>query len=380
MANIPQDQWDKLALPLQTPFLEWEWLHRLETSGSATARTGWQPCHLTIWRNHDLVAVAPLYLKGHSYGEFVFDHQWADLSHRLGVPYYPKLLGMTPFTPATGYRFLIAPDEDEDRLTEIMVAAIDRFCLENQISGCNFLFVDPQWQPMIERHGFTGWLHHSYIWSNAQFGGFDDYLQAFNSNQRKNIKRERKAVVKAGLDVEVLRGDDIPKSYFPLIYHFYSSTCDKFYWGSKYLTRKFFTQLYENYRHRVLLVVAYREGERHKPVGMSFCLTKGEQLYGRYWGCFQEFDCLHFEACYYKPIEWAIANGIKTFDPGAGGRHKKRRGFPATPNYSMHRFYHRRMKQILGAYINEINAMEQQEIDAINQELPFTKREIELKV
>lgn len=380
MADISQNQWDELALPLKTPFLEWEWLHRLETSGSATRRTGWQPCHLTIWRGNDLVAAAPLYLKGHSYGEFVFDHQWANLSHRLGVEYYPKLLGMTPFTPAEGYRFLMAEGEDEDALTEMMVAAIDRFCLENQISGCNFLFVDPQWRPMIEKHGFTGWLHHSYIWSNQEFGSFDDYLKMFNSNQRKNIKRERKAVVKAGLEIQILQGEEIPHTYFPMIYKFYSSTCDKFYWGSKYLTRKFFAQLYENYRDRVLLVVAYPEGNNRKPVGMSFCLTKGDLLYGRYWGCFQEFDCLHFEACYYKPIEWAIANGIKTFDPGAGGRHKKRRGFPATPNYSMHRFYNPRMKQILSAYINEINEMEQQEIDAINGELPFTKREIEFKV
>jgi len=122
MADIPQNQWDELALPLKTPFLEWEWLHRLETSGSATRRTGWQPCHLTIWRGNDLVAAAPLYLKSHSYGEFVFDHQWANLSHRLGVEYYPQLLGMTPFTPAIGYRFLVAPGEDEDEITEQMVA------------------------------------------------------------------------------------------------------------------------------------------------------------------------------------------------------------------------------------------------------------------
>ncbi len=376
MADIPQDQWDALALPLQTPFLEWEWLHRLETSGSAIPRNGWQSFHLTIWRGKQLVAAAPLYLKGHSYGEFVFDHQWADLSHRLGVAYYPKLLGMIPFTPATGYRFLVDLEEDEDTLTEIMVAAIDHFCDRNQISGCNFLFVDPQWQSVIERQGFTGWLHHSYIWSNQNFHSFDDYLKLFNSNQRKNIKRERKAVEKAGLEIEVLRGEEIPKSYFPLIYKFYSSTCQKFYWGSQYLTRKFFSQLYENYRDRVLLVVAYVEGNRDNPVGMSFCLIKGDKLYGRYWGCLEEFDSLHFEACYYKPIEYAIANGIQTFDPGAGGRHKKRRGFPATPNYSMHRFYNPRIKQILSAYIDEINEMEQQEITAINAELPFNREEI----
>ena len=378
IAEIPQAAWDSLAQPLKTPFLEWEWLNNIEISGSATVRTGWQPCHLTVWRDRQLIGAAPLYIKGHSYGEFVFDHQWADLSHRLNTPYYPKLLGMTPFTPAVGYRFLIAPGEDEEQITEMMVAAIDRFCTRNQISGCNFLFVDPDWKPVIERHGFNGWLHHSYIWSNQGFGNFDDYLQQFNSNQRRNIKRERKAVQKVGLNLKVLTGEEIPASFFPLIYSFYSSTCDKFFWGSKYLTHQFFASLESNYRHRVVLAVAYQEGDEEQPVGLSFCIRKGTNLYGRYWGCFEEFDCLHFDACYYTPIEWAIKEGIQMFDPGAGGRHKKRRGFPATANYSMHRFYNPRMGKILRSYIGEINEMEQQEIEAINQDLPFSKKEINL--
>jgi len=381
IADFDRADWDALAKPLATPFLEWEWLNNLETSGSATGRTGWQPCHLAVRRDRQLVGFAPLYLKGHSYGEFVFDHQWADLAHRLGVRYYPKLLGMTPFTPATGYRFLIAPQEDEDEVTEVMVAAIDHFCTRNGISGCNFLFVDPHWRLVMERHGFSSWLHHGYIWSNRNFQTFDDYLQVFNANQRRNIKRERKAVEKANLRVETHVGEAIHHALFPQIYTFYSSTCDKFFWGSKYLTRKFFEQLYPNYAERVVLVAAYHEdwGDR-KPVGLSFCLRKGDNLYGRYWGCLEEFNCLHFEACYYKPIEWGIAEGIQQFDPGAGGRHKKRRGFPATPNHSLHRFYDERMSKILHAYIQEINEMEQQEIDAINQELPFSKREIELKL
>lgn len=149
--DISQAEWDALALPLATPFLEWQWLNNLETSGSATSKTGWLPNHLTVWRDRNLIAAAPLYIKGHSYGEFVFDHQWADLSHRLGVNYYPKLLGMTPFTPAEGYRFLIAPGEDEDLLTGLMVEAIDQFCDRNRLSGCNFLFVDPEWRPTIEQ-------------------------------------------------------------------------------------------------------------------------------------------------------------------------------------------------------------------------------------
>ena len=376
IAEIPQPEWDALAKPLPTPFLEWEWLNNLETSGSATVRTGWQPCHLVVWRHDQLVAAAPLYVKGHSYGEFVFDSQWADLSYRLGVEYYPKLLGMTPFTPAVGYRFLMSPEEDEAEITEIMIAEIDRFCDRNQLSGCNFLFVDPDWREVMENHGYSSWLHHSYIWSNQNFESFDNYLAMFTSNQRKNIKRERKAVSKANLEMKVFTGEEIPNHLFPMIYRFYRSTCDKFYWGSKYLTRRFFEQLYPNYSHRVLLAAAYQQDDEVNPVGMSFCLRKGDRLYGRYWGCLAEYDALHFEACYYKPIEWAIDNGIKTFDPGAGGSHKKRRGFPATANYSLHRFRDRRMSQVLRNYIGQVNKMEQQEIDAINNELPFSKKEI----
>ncbi len=377
IAEIPEFAWDALAKPLKTPFLEWQWLNNLETSGSATPKTGWQPCHLTVWRDRQLISAAPLYLKSHSHGEFVFDHQWADLSYRLGIPYYPKLLGMTPFTPATGYRFLMADGENETELTRLMIAAIDHFCDRNQLSGCHFLFVDEQWRKLMETCGFTAWLHHSYIWQNQNFTQFDDYLNVFNTNQRRNIKRERKAVNKAGLIVKTLAGEEIPHHFFSLIYRFYGSTCDKFYWGSKYLTRRFFEQLHPHYSHRVVLATAYEEENDHRPVGLSFLLRKDENLYGRYWGSLQEYDCLHFETCYYKPIEWAIENGIKMFDPGAGGSHKRRRGFPATSNHSLHRFYNPRMSQILRNYMQEVNQMEQEEINAINQELPFTKREIQ---
>lgn len=376
ISEIPQTQWDALAIPLKTPFLEWEWLNNVENSGSAKAQTGWLPQHLTVWQDRQLIAAAPLYVKNHSYGEFVFDHQWADLAQRLGVQYYPKLLGMTPFTPAEGYRFLIAPGEDEDELTALMVAAIDHFCDRHRISGCNFLYVDPEWRLVMERHGFTSWLHHSYVWTNQGFKTFDDYLAVFNANQRRNIKRERKAVAQAGLQVRTLTGEDISKSLLSQMYQFYSDHCDKFgWWGSKYLTKKFFEQLHPNYCDRVLLVAAYSEQNDKHPMGMSFCITKGDRLYGRYWGCQQEIDCLHFDACYYTPIDWGIEHGIQVFDPGAGGRHKKRRGFPATANHSLHRFYHPRLSQILRSYISQVNQMEQEEIDAINQDIPFSRRE-----
>ena len=374
LAEIPQASWDALAMPLKTPFLEWDWLNNLETSGSATGKNGWLPHHLTVWRDKNLIACAPLYVKSHSYGEFVFDNQWADLAQRLGIQYYPKLMGMTPFTPAEGYRFLIADGEDEDELTGIMVSAIDHFCDRHNISGCNFLYVDPVWRDRMEQHGFSAWLHHSYIWQNQSYQNFDNYLGAFNANQRRNIKRERKAVETAGLLVKTLTGDEIPQAMFGQMYAFYENTCDKFgWWGSKYLTKRFFEQLHDNYRDRVLFVAAYDKEDERQPMGMSFCLYKGDRMYGRYWGSLQEIDCLHFDACYYTPIEWAIDRGIQTFDPGAGGRHKKRRGFPATPNYSLHRFYNNRLAQILKSYIGQINEREQAEIDAVNEDLPFTQ-------
>jgi hypothetical protein len=348
----------------------------LESSGSATAENGWQPAHLTIWRQNELIGAAPMYIKGHSNGEFVFDHEWANLSYRLGIPYYPKLVGMTPFTPAVGYRFLIAPDADEAEITELMINAIDQFCIEYRLSGSHFLFVDPDWRLELEqKFGYSGWLHHSYIWHNQNFQTFDAYLGQFNANQRRNIKRERKTVAETGLNIRVLEGEDIPGQLFPKIYQFYSSTCDKFYWGSKYLTEQFFRQLYPDYAQRVVLVTAEQAQEI---LGLSFCIRKNDQLYGRYWGSVQEFDALHFEACYYQPIEWAIEQGIKMFDPGAGGAHKKRRGFPATPNYSLHRYYNPRMSKILRQHIDEINEAQQEEIEAINQNLPFTKPPLNL--
>ncbi len=377
MAKVPQQQWDALALPLKTPFFEWEWLHQLEASGSATPQTGWLPNHLLVWRQtsqaqRELVAAAPLYIKGHSQGEFVFDHQWAELAYRIGVRYYPKLLGMAPFTPAEGYRFLMAPDADVALLTQVMLNEIDRFCQQHHLSGCHFLYVDPAWLPYATACGYQAWLHHSYIWHNQNYQTFDDYLAAFNANQRRNIKRERKAVAQAELTFRVHQGEAISRNLLRQMYHFYADTCNKFgWWGSKYLTRRFFEALSDRYRHRLVLFAAYSAQDSHRPTAMSFCVTKGDQLYGRYWGSLREIDCLHFSACYYEPIEWAIAHGIQRFDPGAGGSHKKRRGFPATPNYSLHRFYDPRLGQIFDRYLDEINAAEQEQIAAINAELPM---------
>ncbi|MFY7832476.1 MAG: peptidogalycan biosysnthesis protein, partial [Pseudanabaena sp.] len=213
--KVKSEAWNILAKPLATPFFEWEWLSNLESSGCAIAQQGWLPSHLLVWQGDVLVASAPLYLKGHSQGEFVFDHQWADLSYRLGIEYYPKLLGMAPFTPAVGYRFLVHPElcdraDEVSKIYDLMLAEIDRLCDKHQMSGCNFLYVDPSWKHELESRGFTTWMHHSYVWENQEFTDFDDYLKNFNANQRRNIKRERKSVESTGINMRVYTGEEIP--------------------------------------------------------------------------------------------------------------------------------------------------------------------------
>jgi uncharacterized protein len=280
-------------------------------------------------------------------------------------------VGMAPVTPAEGYRFLLDPGEDAAAITELMVRAIDDFCVANRLSGSHFLYVDPQWRSQMNEYGYSTWINHNYVWQNQDYQTFDDYLGAFNANQRRNIKRERKSVREGGLDLNIVTGDSIEPQLFSQMYAFYADTCDKFgWWGSKYLTPEFFELLADRYRHRVVFVTATGKSDS-TPAGMSFCVTKGDRLYGRYWGSLEDIDCLHFDACYYTPIEWAIDRGIKVFDPGAGGRHKKRRGFPATANYSLHRFYHPRFGKILQDYLLQFNEMEQQEIVAINRDLPM---------
>ncbi len=375
ITEVGQTQWNALAEPLATPFLEWEWLRQLEISKSTTAETGWLPYHLTIWSDRRLVAAAPLYIKAHSAGEFVFDHAWADVARHLKISYYPKLVGMSPFTPMIGYRFLMAPEENEDQLTRQMVIEIEQLCDQLKISGCSFLFVDPQWRKMMLRHRFISWLHQSFSWRNAGYQSFDDYLAVFNSNQRRNIKRERRSIENQGVYLKTFTGDKISPALLAMIYPFYERTNDKFGpWGCKYLKRPFFEGLADGYDHRLLLLAAFKKTSPDIPIGLSLLIHKRDRLFGRYWGCSNEIKHLHFNACYYSPIEWAIANGISRFDPGMGGYHKTRRGFTAVGNYSLHRFFDQRLEQVMNAHIEEINQLEQDQIDELNRELPFVRR------
>ncbi len=369
--EVDPQRWNALVTEATSPFLDWHWLYALEKSGSATKRTGWFPCHLLIEQAGELVAALPMYAKGHSQGEFVFDQEWASVAHQLGERYYPKLIGMAPFTPATGYRPLIHADIEPGSLWPVMLEAIDRFCRTQDISVCSFLYVDPDWHPLLDSSGFVPRITHNYQWRNDNYQTFDDFLSHFNANQRRNIRRERAAMEKSGIRMQVYSGDRIPTEFFKTMYQLYSNTCEQFYNWSKYLNRDFFLLLETHFRQHLVFVTA-EPTDTQSPVGMSFCVRKGDRFYGRYWGCFEEVKFLHFNACYYEPIDWAIQQGIQIFDPGAGGQHKIRRGFPATPLYSYHRFYRPHLKRVLLPYLEQVNPLMLAELDRVNQqEVPF---------
>lgn len=375
LGKIPIKQWNRLAHAVATPFLEWEWLHQLEISDCVGAETGWYPNHLTAWRGKRLVAAAPLYVKTHSDGEFVFDRVWAQVARKLEVAYFPKMVGMSPFSPVTGYRFLIAPEEDQDHVTHTMLAAIDAFCLQHHISGCHFMYVAPEWRHQVLPAGYIPWRHAmSFEWHNRGYPSFEAYLQTFNANQRRNIKRERRMLRQEKILLEMVAGEAIEPALLAQMYAYYASTNAKYgSWGCKYLTPSFFDGLHENYRHRLMVAAAFHEGDPDPPAALSLFLVKGERLYGRYWGSRVAVPGLHFNACYYAPMEWAIERGIRLFDPGLGSTHKLRRGFKVVPSYSLHRFQDARLQWVMQTHIDAINRAALEEIEFLNRQRPVKR-------
>ena len=288
-------------------------------------------------------------------------------------PYYPKLVGMSPFTPMIGYRFLVADGVDETEVTARMLDEIERFARRHGWPAAAFHFVDPDWTERVTGAGYSAWAHQSFAWENEGYRSFEDYLARFNSNQRRNIRRERRALEASGVRVEMIPGDELAREHYDRMYDFYTRTNARFGpWGCKYLTRAFFQGLPDHFARRLVFAAAFT-AEPYSPVGMSLLAVKGPRLYGRYWGCETDIDFLHFAACYYRPIEWAIAHGLRHFDPGMGGAHKLRRGFKAVANHSLHRFFDAGLRRVMEMNIEAINRYEQDEIEALNEERPLRR-------
>jgi len=372
LKEIPEKNWNILLDSHNTPFYKWNWLCQLEESESICNNTGWQPFHLSIWKDNTPIAVAPLYLKNHSFGEFIFDNMFVKLSQDLGLNYYPKLIGMSPFSPIEGYRFFISPKENQEELTLHMMKTIDNFAINSGVLSCNFLYVDPHWSSFAEKAKFQPWLNQQSLWQSSGEKEFSDYLSRFNANQRRNIKRERKSIRNAGITITPITGELINPDIMETMHKFYQDHCARWgVWGSKYLSKNFFRELGDSSQKNEVVIFSAHHGNFRDPVAMSFCMRNMQTLWGRYWGTKKAIDFLHFEVCYYTPIEWAIEQGIKEFDPGAGGSHKKRRGFLATPRVSLHKWYDKKMESIMQSWLPKLNKLMSEEINASNNEAPL---------
>mgnify|MGYP006423922895 CR=1 FL=1 len=375
METIPQNQWDRLAAPLANPLLSWDWLHLLESSGAVRTRTGWTPSHLTLWRHDRLVAAAPLYLRHHSWGDYIFDQVWAEVAERIGLSYYPKLVGACPFSPVPGYRFLLDPLENPQHLTTRMLREIHTTASHRGISGCHFHFVDPEWKPVLEQCEYLPWVQPGYRWNNAGCASFDDFLQRFHRNQRRNIRREMRKPAEQNIQTRIVPGPQAPGYFFPRMYAMYRNTARQFgRWGCDFLPPAFFLRLAENptLREHLVFAAGFEHNGSGKPIALSLLLRQNNTLLGRYWGCVKNYDALHFNLCYYLPIQWAIENNIPYFDPGMGGEHKSRRGFQAVANYSLHRFFPRPLMALFRQHIEAINRHQREGIATLNTTAPCT--------
>ena len=336
--DVEASEWDALV-GQGSPFLEHAYLAGLEQLDCAVAETGWTPRPVLVRHEGRLVAAAPGWVKTHSMGEFVYDHGWADAAQRAGLRYYPKLVIGVPFTPVTGQRLLVAPGLDETHWRRVLLAGLE--AAMEDAEGLHILFDTESESASLADFGLFRRSQYQFHWVNRGYGSFDDYLGALRSKTRKMIKRERRAV--SGLDIRVVQRPSAEAMV--RMQGFYANTCSQFGpWGRVYLSPEFFVHLGESWGERVVLIEAARDGE---VVGATFNVLKGDRLYGRLWGASAEIDCLHFECCYYKTVEFAIEQQLAVFEPGHGGGHKYRRGFEPTMTWSNHALRHRGLHQAL---------------------------------
>jgi predicted N-acyltransferase len=356
LGDIPAPEWDQIC-GTDYPFLQHWFLWGLERTGCTDAKSGWQPCHAVLRRGSQAIAVMPLYLKSHSYGEYVFDWAWADAWRQSGLDYYPKLVSAVPFTPATGPRVCVARGEDEITVCRALMSGVRQLAERQHISSFHLLFPDESVAKLFASQQAHTRVATQFHWINRGFQSFDDYLATFNSRKRKSLKRERQRVADQGLSLQTRVGGEIEEAHWEQFYRFYQLTYAKRSGHGGYLNREFFTEIAPGMGEQVIMVLAYLDG---RAVAGALYFRSGDTLFGRYWGCEQEYDCLHFEACYYQGIEYCIANGLQRFDPGAQGEHKIQRGFRPVRTYSSHWI----ADPQLSAAVEDFTLREQSQIDS----------------
>jgi predicted N-acyltransferase len=353
---IPSADWDSLVTLDSSPFVEHAWLDALEETGCVGGDTGWIPAHLTLWRGEKLVAAAPSYVKGNSEGEFVFDWGWADAAHRAGIRYFPKLVVAVPFTPATGDRVLVAPGEDRPKAVRVLARAARDFTEKIDASSVHVLFPREDEARAWEASGYLRRDGFQFHWFRDGASTFDDYLTRFSSKQRNQIRREIRGVERAGLVVRTLTGQEHTVEIARALHTFYASTVAKHgAWGRMYLTPRFFERVVERFRDRLACVVATDERTGDVVAG-AFNVVRGSRLYGRYWGARADVPFLHFVVCYYAGVRFAIERRLDAFEPGAGGEHKRVRGFVPTLTYSAHWIADPRLRSALASWLERERA------------------------
>ena len=366
IAEVPAAGWDACA-GADDPFISHAFLKALEDSGSVSSGAGWQPQHLVIEdEGGEVLACAPLYAKGHSYGEYVFDWGWADAYQRAGGRYYPKLLSAVPFTPVTGRRLLVRPDAPEE-LADVLVGGMVQLAERFGVSSLHVNFpTEAEWRRLTGA-GLIPRLGQQFHWENRDYGSFEDFLATFNSRKRKAIRKERRAAAADGIDIQALTGTDIEARHWDAFFRFYRDTTDRK-WGEAYLNRGFFEHLHAAMGERVVLIMAHSED---RPVGGALNLLGSDTLYGRYWGCAEAHKFLHFEVCYYQAIDFAIEHRLKWVEAGAQGPHKIQRGYLPRLTYSAHWIKDDAFRKLLERHLAEERAAMTYEMAEMAKQTPY---------
>lgn len=358
--EVPAADWDALA-PDDNPFVEHAFLALLESSHSVGGRSGWQPRHLVARRGDVVVGAMPCYRRSDSYGEFIFDWGWAQAASRAGLDYYPKLTVAVPYTPATGPRLLTRPGVERGEVQAALVAALGDLVREEECSSAHVLFCRDDEAAVLEGAGFSRRASAQFHWRNGGWTSFDAFLEALRHEDRKQIRRERRRVDEAGLQIETFSGAEVPRTWWPALFALYTSTSGRK-WGRPYLTRAFFDEIPSVLGDRAVVVTAKRADDL---VAMTLSFEKGRHIYGRYWGASEEISGLHFELCYYRLIDRAVARGATLVEAGAQGEHKLKRGFLPVVTHSAHVFEDERLGDAIARFLVEEKAAvaaEQQEL------------------